>query len=375
MTSILVVLEVPIREVKANLIQTLNMCFALSKKKVTVKLIVLIQISQEEAIKVMENIIPNFSEYFEVNFIDFKPTRSFFTSQERFRSLKKHIDLSFEYIFTRSPLVSLYVTRKGKKLIYEAHNAYFTKQVVLNWYYRWRFKNIIKKDSFKMFLSISENLKNYWINNNILKSKSLALHDGTSAEVDVIKPNMHMPFENSKRYKVLYSGSLYKDRGIDRILFLARDFPNLDFIVIGGPNNNAKQFEEEARAMGMSNIVFLGYLDHKYVPFFLNNSDILLALWSKNVPTIDYCSPLKLFEYMHSNKLIIADGFITIKEVLTDGENALLCEPDNYESLRDRLGEVYDSPDLLAIGRNNRDLIKSKYSWVKRAEFILEKLD
>ena len=50
------------------------------------------------------------------------------------------------------------------------------------------------------------------------------------------------------------------------------------------------------------------------------------------VPTINYCSPLKVFEYMASNKLIVADAFVTIKEVLTD--KMYFVKPDDYDDLK-----------------------------------------
>ena len=77
---------------------------------------------------------------------------------------------------------------------------------------------------------------------------------------------------------------------------------------------------------------------------------------------------------MNSNKLIIADGFITIKEVLSDNKNAILCNPDEYDSLKKALSDVINNTEKLNLGKDNKELIMSKYSWEKRTELILEKL-
>jgi glycosyltransferase involved in cell wall biosynthesis len=372
--SILFVHEIPIKDVKANLIQTLNMCYAFSKKGIKVKLLILIQVPKEQAISNVNNIIPNYSNSFEVEFIDYKPKLSFFSSFDRFSNLKKHIDFNYHYVFTRSPLVSIFVTKRKKSLIYEAHNAYYTKQKFLDKYYRFKFKKIIKKDSFQLFISISENLKQYWLANNISQSKSIALHDGATLDDRIVVPKNEFLFNDQSKLKVVYTGSLYEDRGIDRLLKLAKDFPNVNFLVVGGPDKNAELFRNKAKADSVSNILFTGYVDHEYVSYYLSNADVLLALWSRSVPTIDYCSPLKIFEYMNSNKLIIADGFITIKEVLSDNKNAILCNPDEYDSLKKALSDVINNPEKLNIGKDNKELIMSKYSWEKRTELILEKL-
>jgi len=372
--SILFVHETPIKEVKANLIQTLNMCYAFSKKGMRTKLLILSQAPKKEAVEIVSNIIPNYSDFFKVEFIPYNPRVSFFSSFDRFKSLKKHIEFDYDCIFTRSPLVSIFVTKRKKSLIYEAHNAYYTKQKVLDKYYRFKFKKIIKKDSFQLFISISENLKQYWLANNISQSKSITLHDGATLDDRIVVPKNEFLFNDQSKLKVVYTGSLYEDRGVDRLLKLAKDFPNVNFLVVGGPDKNAELFRNKAKADSVSNILFTGYVDHKYVSYYLSNADVLLALWSRSVPTIDYCSPLKIFEYMNSNKLIIADGFITIKEVLSDNKNAILCNPDEYDSLKKALSDVINNPEKLNIGKDNKELIMSKYSWEKRTELILEKL-
>ena len=372
--SILFVHEIPIKEVKANLIQTLNMCYAFSKQGIRTKLLILIQTPKKDAIEIVSNIIPNYSDFFKVDFIPYKPRFSFFSSFDRFKNLKKHIVFDYDCIFTRSPLVSIFVTKRKSNLIYEAHNSYFTKHKYLDKYYRLRFNKIIKNDSFKLFISISDNLKKYWVANNISKTKSIALHDGTCIEDKIVKPEEEFLFDDESRLKVVYTGSLYEDRGIHRLLKLAKDFSNVNFLVVGGPNENANLYRAKAEEDRISNVLFTGYVGHKYVPYYLSKANVLLALWSRSVPTIDYCSPLKIFEYMNSNKLIIADGFITIKEVLTNDENAILCTPDDYGSLKFALNDIIDNPNKLNIGKNNKELIRTKYSWDKRTELILEKL-
>ena len=53
------------------------------------------------------------------------------------------------------------------------------------------------------------------------------------------------------------------------------------------------------------------------------------------MPTIDYCSPLKLFEYMASGTPIIANNYVTIREVLEDEKDAFLINGDNDKDLNE----------------------------------------
>ena len=359
---------------KANLIQTLNMCKSMSLNKQSVSLVLLTDLSKKESEKAINSIIDDYSRFFQINFISYKTKINFFSEFQRFKVLKKHIDFSADILFTRSPLVALFSTLNKKNVIYESHNAYFTKQITLNIIYKTLFKLLFKSKYLKLFISISDNLNNFWLEKGLPEEKSLSAHDGT--EIMNFNKTIHLdiPFKNSDKLLVTYTGSLYIDRGLDRIIQLAKDFENLNFLVVGGPAENAEEFRMQCQKESINNIHFTGPVPHFKIASYLNASDVLLALWSKKVTTINYCSPLKVFEYMASNKLIIADGFITIKEVLSHKKNSLLVTPDDYSSLKAELMNVSNDLSLLNLGLNNSNLIEEKYSWKKRCQLIIEKL-
>lgn len=369
------ILQRPVKDIKANLIQTMNMCNAMAKNNQDIELLMLNTLEKEKAINLFKTIISDYNKYFKIKLVSYSPIFPFFNELNRFLGLKKHINFSCDYIFTRSPLIAIYTVLKKQNTIYEAHNSYFAKNNILNYLYKQIFIKILKKDSFKLFISISGNLNKYWMENGINLNKTIGLHDGTSIHTTVNKEEIEIPFKNGKPL-ITYTGSLYKDRGIDRIIQLSKDFSNLNFLIIGGPKETAILLQEECERLKLNNIVFTGPVAHRKVALYLNQSDVLLALWSKKVPTINYCSPLKVFEYMASNKLIIADGFVTIKEVLTNEENALLIEPDNYNSLKEALTKVINNKEhYYNLGKNNSKLIETKYSWENRSKLILNKLN
>ena len=47
----------------------------------------------------------------------------------------------------------------------------------------------------------------------------------------------------------------------------------------------------------------------------------------------DWISPLKMFEYMAQGKAIVASDLPMLREVLRNGENALLCDSDDPAAL------------------------------------------
>ncbi len=373
-STIQFILQRPLDDIKANLIQTMNMCMGMVKNHQKVSLLLPLDISVKDAESKLNTIIKNYENYFEVNLVPYEPKLKLFNELDRFIVLKKYIDFSADYVFTRSALITIYCVLIKQKVIYESHNSNFAQHKILNNLYVSVFKKITRNDAFRLFVTISDNLNKFWINNGMPLSKTFAFHDGTSL---VDQPNLidvDIPFSN-RNLLVTYTGSLYIDRGLDRIIKLAKEFNNLNFLVVGGPNENAIKFRKQCKAGCINNIAFTGPVEHSLVASYLSKSDILLALWSSKVPTINYCSPLKVFEYMASNKLIVADGFITIHEVLTHLENAVVVEPDNYDALKDAFNSILKNKEFyLNLSKNNYNIVKSNYNWKKRSKLILKKL-
>jgi glycosyltransferase involved in cell wall biosynthesis len=82
-------------------------------------------------------------------------------------------------------------------------------------------------------------------------------------------------------------------------------------------------------------------------------------------------SPLKMFEYMAAGRPIVATDFPVVREVLRDGETAVLVPPDNAEALGEGIQRVLVSPGLCQrVARGARDAAQG-YSWNARARTIL----
>jgi glycosyltransferase involved in cell wall biosynthesis len=96
--------------------------------------------------------------------------------------------------------------------------------------------------------------------------------------------------------------------------------------------------------------------------------------WTKKVKTINYCSPLKMFEYMAAGRIIVGYGFPTIKEVLDDGKTALLADPDSFDELKAKLKRALEADSIEGIAERARDLALNRYSWDQRAKSILNQL-
>jgi glycosyltransferase involved in cell wall biosynthesis len=131
-----------------------------------------------------------------------------------------------------------------------------------------------------------------------------------------------------------------------------------------------------------SNVVLHGHQPPRAVGELIAEFDVLLAPYRREVKphaALDiapWMSPLKIFEYMAAGKPIVAADLPVIREVLTDGETALLCSPDDDGDWVAALRRLHEEPELARrIGAQAHDEWRRAYTWQARASTILDWID
>ena len=145
--------------------------------------------------------------------------------------------------------------------------------------------------------------------------------------------------------------------------------------MIYGPKNQNTEFENRAIKPG-SNIYFGGFLRHAEIHNTMLACDILLMPYQEKVfidmkgtDTSKWMSPMKMFEYMATGKPIISSDLPVLREVLKDGENAILTNPSEVLSWEESILKVINNPSMASlIGKNAREKYIQKYNWDERAK-------
>lgn len=172
-------------------------------------------------------------------------------------------------------------------------------------------------------------------------------------------------------FLVVYTGHLYDWKGVD-VLAGAAALLSEKFLVVfvGGTEPDIESF---AKKYGMhKNILIAGYRSHSEIPIWQKAADVLiLPNTAKDKLSMLYTSPMKLFEYMASKRLIIASKIPSVTEILND-KNSILVPPDNTEALAEAIQKaqkgIFPATDLAK--RAFEDV--QNHSWSKRAKRILD---
>lgn len=266
------------------------------------------------------------------------------------RKISKYIiNLDIDVVFTRD-LLLLPKVRKKTTVIWETHD----------WNFNLKVKERIINFPKLIVVTISDVLRTRLF--KIYNIRSKVLHDACE-HVDFLE-------EKAIQKKVVFTGHLYENRGIDQILRIAGELPYVTFEIYGGLENDITYWESQNQN---KNVTFKGFVDPKYIQSIQAKSAILIINYSRNLNTANYCSPLKLTEYISTGNIVITSKFGPIIDEFIDYVHAF--EPDDDQSLIETLINVYKNYDELLRRQRELVLAKPPLSWLDRCRTILEEVD
>lgn len=172
---------------------------------------------------------------------------------------------------------------------------------------------------------------------------------------------------------VAYSGHLYPWKGVDLLLHALRDLPEVRGRIVGGHPQEADlpRLQALAAALGIGGrVTFTGWVKRSAVATALAEADVLVLPHPATPLAAQYTSPLKLFEYMAARRPIVASDLPALREILADGQNAVLVPPGDPPALAAGIRRVLDDPDLARRLADRAFHDVAAYSWDRRAERI-----
>jgi glycosyltransferase involved in cell wall biosynthesis len=285
-----------------------------------------------------------------------------------------------DLVYTRNPWTTCLLPRAGVPFVFEAHEErVHLRSRFLDRYLRRAIVRAARGPSCLMVVAISLALRRIWEEFGVPSEKLIFAHDGV--EIGMFSSGMSAAEARAKlglssaRPLVVYTGALKADRGVHQMFEAARALPEMELCLVGGKDEEIAFWKSEAQRLHVSNVRFAGRVPHREIPLWLAAADVLLMMWTSRVPTIRGCSPMKMFEYMAAQRLIVGPAFPTIEEVLENGRDAILFEPDKTDALISALREALARRNDTAMPAAARAKAEREYTWTVRAEKILGEIE
>jgi len=178
---------------------------------------------------------------------------------------------------------------------------------------------------------------------------------------------------------VVCTGHLYAGRGVELFVELARRFPHLNFLWVGGQPEDVEGWRKRLLSEGLSNLTLTGFVENSQLPRYQAAADVLLMPYERVIAgsgggnSAAYCSPMKMFEYMACGRAIISSDLPVIREVLND-HNAVLCPPEDIAGWVQALRLLLDNPAVReTLARQAFEDVQG-YTWIERQRKTMEGL-
>lgn len=282
----------------------------------------------------------------------------------------------YDIVVTRNIIFTYFATKfLNIPTVYDAHHPLVKGGAAL-------FEGFKNSDYLIRFSTNTKGLSQIYLNLGLPKDKLVVAHNGVELErfqdapsKNECRKNLGLPL---KKKIVCYSGNIYEGRGVEELIDVTKRMHDVLFLIVGGLDEEVERYRKIAESKSVSNLKLVGFVPHKDVPEYLKSSDVLVMPYTSSM-TIkggakaqEFTSPIKLFEYMAAARPIVATSIPSVREVLEDGVNSVLIEPNSAEAIYKGLEKVLSNDNLAQkiAARAGKDI--SEYTWEERVKKLLD---
>ncbi len=291
-----------------------------------------------------------FSKNYKNNFI----TRIFFSLY-----VLKNINKN-SIIISRSLISSLILSLFGVSNILELHHP--PKGLTNYVFYLYR---LLRLDKNLDYIFLHKNIKKYLkIKRGIVLDDACDLSDFKLRKLKI-------------KYEYCYVGSLFRGKGLEKIIELANYFPKKKFHVFGDVKTLDYNFKK-AQIDRLNNLHMHDFKSYRHIPKILMSSKFLLLPYlnkvsvnSKNLEVSKFMSPLKMFDYLASGRVIMASDLKVYSHILKNDFNCLMPKKNDLRSWVNLINKISNKNKNFNYLRKNAVNTASKFTWDKRIKKII----
>jgi len=277
--------------------------------------------------------------------------------------------------YTRSALVVLVLRLRGRKVFFESHSIAKNRKV--------GHKFLLGKKA--RIIALTKEMKRIYCQLGFNRENILVAPDGVDLKIfggEISKEEAEMktnlpadpPVGQAGKKIIGYFGrfrTMGEDKGLAGIIETLVVLPKeVCLLAVGGSLAEIDFYKNLAVKNSVSDrVIFKTAVARTELPFYQQACDILLMPFPDTEHYRFYMSPLKMFEYMASERPIIATDLPSIREVLNE-KSSVLIKPDNPNELAVVIKKLVHNPVFgAALAKQARKDVEN-YTWEKRAEKI-----
>lgn len=259
---------------------------------------------------------------------------------------------------------ALRLKRKGKKVIYDAHED-VPKQIMGKF---WINKYIRKSTSksFEIFENFVVKKLDYVLSATPFIRDRFSEINENSVDINNFPLLIELQEEsdwNSKKNEICYIGGISQIRGIEELVH-AMDYLEGVKLNIAGKFSQAS-FEQRLKSTSAwkDKVIEFGFVSRKETAQIMANSKIGIVTFLPLPNHVD-AQPNKMFEYMSAGIPVIGSRFPLWEEILIKNDCGICVDPENSFEIAEAIKFLLSNPEKSRqMGKNGRKNILEKYNW------------
>jgi len=275
-----------------------------------------------------------------------------------------------ELYITRNYFTLFLLILLKKKVIIEVHHDLKNEGRLINILYKYfdifNNKNIIK------VVAITNPVKKYLISNFRVDKKKIEIIPSASA----LKFKFNK-IKKKKMYNIGYFGSLDSSKGSDFIIKLSNKDKKNKYFIYGGSKEEVLRFKKKNIP---KNLQINQSVQYSRIKKNMSKMDILLMPSNpKKLRSLGgigniakYTSPIKLFDYLASGKIIITSNLKVFHEILQNNKNCMIINNLKTDAWIKVINNLKMKIPMVNTIKKNAYNLSKDHTYIKRAQRILK---
>ncbi|MDE2727460.1 MAG: glycosyltransferase [Gemmatimonadota bacterium] len=203
--------------------------------------------------------------------------------------------------------------------------------------------------------------------------------DRAAVDPLAIDPPAEGPPSENAPFRVLFIGKFIPLHGLPFMLEAAnrlKDVPDIEFHFVGS-GQLTDEIHATARRLNLENVRFTDWIPYEQLHRFLQGWGVCLGIFGTSDKAVRVI-PGKVFVALSAGKAVITADSPAIRELLADGESAILCRRGDPEALAGAIRRLHGDRELLRrIAEGGSSVFRDHASTEqigRSASAVLEKL-
>lgn len=265
----------------------------------------------------------------------------------------------------------LKLKRKGKKVIYDAHED--VPRQILSKYW---IPGIIRKLTSRAFEAyedyVAKRLAYVVVSTPTIEKRFVKVNPNSTAicNYPILSENSAPAPWSERKDEICYIGGLTEIRGIKEIVQAMQHHASLK-LNLAGTFSPIEFREEVSKLNGWDKVVEHGYVGRQEIVSILNRSKIgMVTLY----PQDNYLDslPIKLYEYMLAEIPVVTSNFPLWEQIISDCDCGICVNPKDPKAIAEAQSQILeDDRRAEQMGKNGRKAVLEKFNWTIESEKLV----